>query len=101
MEERVQAFELMVRFLGGNKRSSQSSSAQNDAARKDLLGKFKLLNSVNRVNGTDYNKESQGHLVDVLSEDKMYANLGADHSSVTFDTQKSASRSGGLLEIKT
>ena len=94
MEERVLALESKVRSLEGNKKLSPSSSTPNNVAKKDLLEKAKLLNSVNRVNETEYKKKGQRHIIDVLIKDNMDVASDKDHASGTSDTQKPAGRPG-------
>ena len=94
MEERVLALESKVRSLEGNKKLSQSSSTPNNVAKKDPLEKSKLLNSVNRVNETEYKKKDQRHIIDVLIKDNMDVASDKDHASGTSDTQKPVGRPG-------
>ena len=94
MEERVLALESKVRSLEGNKKLSHSSSTPNNVAKKDPLEKSKLLNSVNRVNETEYKKKGQRHIIDVLIKDNMDVTSDKDHASGTSDTQKPAGRPG-------
>ena len=94
MEDRVQALESKVRSLEDGKKSSQSSSMHKNAPKKDPLENFKLLNSINRVNDTEYKKKGQRHLIDVLVKDNMDVAPAKDRPSGTSDTQKSAGRLG-------
>ena len=94
MEDRVQALESKVRSLEGGKKSIQSSSMHNNAPKKDPLENFKLLNSINRVNDTEYKKKGQRHLIDVLVKDSMDVASVKDRPSGISDTQKSAGRLG-------
>ena len=94
MEERVLALESKVRSLEGNKKLSHKSSTPNIAAKKDPLEKSKLLNSINRVNETEYKKKGQRHIIDVCIKDNMDVASDKDHVSGTSDTQKPAVRPG-------
>ena len=96
MEDRVQALESKVRSLEGNKKSPSSSSMSNSTAKKDPLEKCKLLNSVNRLNETEYKKIGQRHIIDVLIKDNMDVSSDMDHASGTSDTQKLTARPGDL-----
>ena len=92
MEDRVQALESKVRALEGSKKPSKSSSAHDTAAKKDPLEKYKLLNTINRVNETEYKKKGQRHLIDLLVKDNMDVAMDKDHQPNTTDTQKPAGR---------
>ena len=94
MEERVLALESKVRSLEGNKKLSHSSSTPNNVAKKDPLERAKLVNSINRVNETEYKKKGQRHIIDVLIKDNMDVASDKDHASGTSDTQKPAGRPG-------
>ena len=101
MEDRVQALESKVKSLEGNKKSSQNSSTHDTAMKKDPLEKHKLLNSINRVNDTEYKKKGQCHLIDVLVKDNMDAALDEDHPPGTSDPQKPAGRLGDSMTTAT
>ena len=97
MEDRVKALETKVGCLEAqeeNKKPSVSTSA----AKKDSLEKFKVLNSINRVNETEYKKNSHRHLIEVLIKDNVDVVLDKDHQSDTSETQKPAGR---LLDTTT
>ena len=94
MEDRVLALESKVKSLEGNKKLSHSSSTPSNVAKKDPLEKSKLVNSVNRVNETEYKKKGQRHIIDVLIKDNMDIASDKDHASGTSDTQKPVGRPG-------
>ncbi len=100
MEDRVRALETKIRALEGNKKPSKSS-AHDTAVKKDPLEKYKSLNSINRVNETEYKKKIQRHLIDVLVKDNMDVALDKDHQPTTTDTQKPAGRPGDSMTTAT
>lgn len=92
MEDRVQALEEKVRSFETDKKPSRSSTGHTTAVKKDPLEKSKLLNSINRVNETEYKKGNQRHLIDVLVKDNMDVTLDKDPQSDITGTQKPAGR---------
>lgn len=92
MEDRVKALEEKVKSFEGHKKPSQSSSIHTSSVKKDPLEKFKLVNSINRVNETDYRKKDQCHLIDVVIKDNMDVALDKDRQSDAPSTQKLVGR---------